>query len=193
MTYNDIYENEKTNVTKRNKNHSHLIAFAKLRMFCNWPYEFSKGLNNGYETIYCCSFVTFGCAGRCFALCRCLAGCARAFAAGRCAGLGDFFHFPSAASAGDSLYGGRDEHCRSDDAAVVRQQVCQSDSTGATIASAQLGILLALILSPASTLWMRAGVRLFYGCARDLAVCLVCAAYALSGSGPCSARGHHVR
>ena len=50
-------------------------------------------------------------------------------------------------------------------AGLMMQQLCAnkfvSPSTGATIASAQLGILLALILLPASTLWMRAGFAFF--------------------------------
>jgi iron complex transport system permease protein len=46
-------------------------------------------------------------------------------------------------------------------AGLIMQQLCMnkfvSPTTGATISSAQLGILLALLFIPNSTLWQRAG------------------------------------
>ena len=49
-------------------------------------------------------------------------------------------------------------------AGLIMQQLCMnkfvSPTTGATISSAQLGILLALLFIPNSTLWQRAGFAL---------------------------------
>ena len=49
-------------------------------------------------------------------------------------------------------------------AGLIMQQLCMnkfvSPTTGATISSAQFGILLALLFMPASTIWSRALFRL---------------------------------
>lgn len=54
-----------------------------------------------------------------------------------------------------ALHGRRDEHCGPHHAAALREQVRLAHD-GATIQSAQLGILLALLFFPASTIWDRA-------------------------------------
>ena len=57
-------------------------------------------------------------------------------------------------------------------AGLIMQQLCSnkfvSPTTGATISSAQLGILLALLFMPASTLWSRAIFAFATGLAQSI-------------------------
>ena len=66
-------------------------------------------------------------------------------------------------------------------AGLIMQQLCMnkfvSPTTGATISSAQFGILLALLFMPDSTLWGEGAVRLCRGCGRNMGFCLVYSAY----------------
>ena len=62
-------------------------------------------------------------------------------------------------------------------AGLIMQQLCMnkfvSPTTGATISSAQFGILLALLFMPDSTLWGRAIFAFANRYTYSLAVCLV--------------------
>ena len=62
-------------------------------------------------------------------------------------------------------------------AGLIMQQLCMnkfvSPTTGATISSAQLGILLALLFLPSSTIWSRGALFLWSCRSGNLALCLV--------------------
>ena len=70
-------------------------------------------------------------------------------------------------------------------AGLIMQQLCSnkfvSPTTGATISSAQFGILLALLFMPASTLWSRAIFCLRHGDSGHLDLRLVHSAHPVQG------------
>ncbi|MFR8542895.1 MAG: hypothetical protein ACLVD8_26430 [Enterocloster sp.] len=68
-----------------------------------------------------------------------------------------------------------------------------SPTTGATISSAQFGILLALLFMPASTLWSRAIFAFAAADSGHLDLRLVHPAHPVQGCGHGPSGGHHVR
>ena len=82
-------------------------------------------------------------------------------------------------------------------AGLIMQQLCSnkfvSPTTGATISSAQLGILLALLFMPDSTLWSRAVFAFVSAVLVEyLALCLVYSAHSVQGCGDGSAGWYYV-